>query len=220
MRTEVQCGCEFISTLLSQRHLPVQFSRPFRRRMEELLLERFRNHWDPLNPTRGSAYRCIRINGSRLDPVVREAAKVTGLTNISEYLPTQLTLWIDPSEVSYRIGEDGSICSCTLDHHPSSSGVSRSSTYGGSTAASPSSLSHHHRTSPVVSRTASPSPVKRSTSTPAKHRSITPPNVAGSISPSSTASSSSPPNNGRTSYYMNTMYDSLSRLDFAIPVRV
>ncbi|CAI8033196.1 Protein BTG1 [Geodia barretti] len=219
MRTEVQCGCEFISTLLTQRHLPIQFSRSFRRRMEELLLARFRDHWDPTNPTRGSAYRCIRINGSRLDPVVREAAKVTGLSNISEYLPTQLTLWIDPRDVSYRIGEDGSICSCTMDLP--TSGVSRSSTYGG--AASPSwnhpthSVATAPRTSPVPSRTASPSPVKRSTSTPAKHRSITPPSVAGRVSP---ASSSSPPNSGHTSYYMNQMYDSLSRLDYAIPVRV
>lgn len=219
MRTEVQCGCEFISTLLTQRHLPVQFARPFRRRMEELLLERYRNHWDPSDPTRGSAYRCIRINGSRLDPVVREAAKVTGLSNISEYLPSQLTLWIDPSDVSYRIGEDGSICSCTLDLP--TSGVSRSSTYGGAVSPgswSPRGVATTPRTSPICSRTASPSPVKRSTSTPAKHRPLTPPHLARSVSPASSASS--PPNNGHSGYYMNQMYDSLSRLDYVIPVRV
>jgi protein Tob/BTG len=217
MKTEVQCGCEFISKLLTQRHLPIQFSRPFRRRMEELLMERYRNHWDPSNPNRGSAYRCIRINGCRLDPVVREAAKVTGLTNISEYLPSQLTLWIDPADVSYRFGEDGSICSCSMDL-PTTSGVSRASTYGAASPPwSPHSVATTAHVSPVASRTASPSPVKRSTSTPVKHRPLTPPFLPRSVSPSS---SSSPSPSGPTNYYMNQMYDSFSRVDFAIPVQV
>lgn len=227
MRTEVQCGCEFISGLLTQRHLPVQFARPFRRRMEELLLERYRDHWDPSNPNRGSAYRCIRINGLRLDPVVKEAAKVTGLTNISEYLPSQLTLWIDPSDVSYRFGEDGSICSCTLDTS-ACGGVSRSSTYGGAAPPSlwsPSGMAANtanRGTSPVSFRGVSPpsSTVRRSSSTPTKRRPLTPPTVARSISPSSSSPSSSPPSSSKSPYYMNQMYDSLSGPDYAISVRV
>lgn len=205
MREEVQCGCEFIAKLLIQRHLPVQFAKPFKRRMEELLTERYKDHWDPSNPNQGSAYRCIRINGNRLDPVVKEAAKVTGLTNISEYLPSQLTLWIDPSDVSYRFGEDGSICSCTLESHKQS--VSHYSTYGASSFRAPTTT----QLSPVVSRTASPSPVKRSTSTPVKHRSITPPSVARSISP---------PHTSGSSYYMNQLHDSYPRMDYVIPVHV
>ena len=205
MKEEVQCGCEFISKLLTQRHLPVQFAKPFKRRMEELLMERFRDHWDPTNPNKGSAYRCIRINGVRLDPVVKEAAKVTGLSNISEYLPTQLTLWIDPFDVSYRFGEDGSICSCT----PEVSSASRTQSYGASPAWNTGVATTTY--SPGASRTATPSPVKRSTSTPVKHRSITPPSVVRSISP---------PNNAGSNYYMNQMYDSFSRMDFVIPVHV
>lgn len=219
MKTEVLCGCEFISKLLTQRHLPVQFAKPFKRRMEELLMERYKDHWDPTNPNQGSAYRCIRINGCRLDPVVKEAAKVTGLTNISEYLPSQLTLWIDPSDVSYRFGEDGSICSCSLG------APSRSHTYNAASPSwSPNSVATTAQVSPVASRTASPSPVKRSTSTPVKHhRSMTPPSVLRSISPSRVSSSSTngprPATQSRT-YYMNQMYDSLARMDFAIPVQV
>lgn len=49
-----------------------------------------------------------------MDPVVTEAAKVTGLTNIGSFLPKEFTMWIDPNEVSYRFGEDGSICQCPL----------------------------------------------------------------------------------------------------------
>lgn len=123
MKVEVQCACEFLSRMLQTRNVPVQFVKPFRRRLEELLLERYKDHWDPENPQRGSAYRCIRIN-SRLDPVVREAAKVTGLTDISRYLPVEFTMWIDPNDVSYRFGEDGSICQCEFDSTESNSSTS------------------------------------------------------------------------------------------------
>jgi protein Tob/BTG len=98
------------------RNLPIQFIKPFSQRLEELLARRYKDHWHPGNPRKGSAYRCIRING-KMDPVVSEAAKVTGLSNIAYYLPKEFTLWIDPSEVSYRFGEEGSICQCPLNPH-------------------------------------------------------------------------------------------------------
>lgn len=41
-----------------------------------------------------------------------QAGQRIGLTIQQLYLllPSELTLWVDPYEVSYRIGEDGSIC--------------------------------------------------------------------------------------------------------------
>lgn len=47
-----------------------------------------------------------------MDPLVWQAGQRIGLTIQQLYLllPTELTLWVDPFEVSYRIGEDGSIC--------------------------------------------------------------------------------------------------------------
>ena len=118
MKTEVQCACAFLSRLLQSKNLPVQFADVFRNKLEDLLLERFKNHWDAANPNKGSAYRCIRIN-TKMDPVVETAARVTGLANIKKYLPPEFTLWVDPDDVSYRFGEDGSICSCPLDAHNS-----------------------------------------------------------------------------------------------------
>lgn len=113
MKVEVACACEFLARILMTRHVPFQFIRPFSQRLEELLTLRFKDHWFPENPGKGSAYRCIRING-RMDPLITEAAKVTGLTNIGSFLPKEFTMWIDPSEVSYRFGEEGSICQCPL----------------------------------------------------------------------------------------------------------
>lgn len=47
-----------------------------------------------------------------MDPIIGRAAGRIGLTSdeLFSLLPRELTMWVDPYEVSYRIGEDGSIC--------------------------------------------------------------------------------------------------------------
>lgn len=47
-----------------------------------------------------------------MDPLIGKAACTIGLTKerLFSLLPSELTMWVDPYEVSYRIGEDGSIC--------------------------------------------------------------------------------------------------------------
>lgn len=73
--------------------------------------EHYQHHWFPDRPQKGSGYRCIRIN-HEMDPLIGRAAGRIGLTSgqLFSLLPRELTLWVDPYEVSYRIGEDGSIC--------------------------------------------------------------------------------------------------------------
>ncbi|XP_025782203.1 protein BTG1 [Puma concolor] len=71
----------------------------------------YKHHWFPEKPCKGSGYRCIRIN-HKMDPLIGQAAQRIGLSSqeLFRLLPSELTLWVDPYEVSYRIGEDGSIC--------------------------------------------------------------------------------------------------------------
>uniref|UniRef100_A0A8C3B7I7 Anti-proliferative protein domain-containing protein n=1 Tax=Cairina moschata TaxID=8855 RepID=A0A8C3B7I7_CAIMO len=85
--------------------------RRFRECLQEALRERYKHHWFPLAPSKGSGYRCIRIN-HKMDPLIGEAAGMIGLSHerLFQLLPSELTLWVDPFEVSYRIGENGSIC--------------------------------------------------------------------------------------------------------------
>lgn len=93
--------------------------------------EHYKHHWFPNAPSRGSAYRCIRINENhKMDPVIGEAAGTIGLTReqLFTLLPSELTMWVDPYEVSYRIGEDGSICVLYESEPSSSSSSSPSST--------------------------------------------------------------------------------------------
>jgi protein Tob/BTG len=74
-------------------------------------MARYANHWFPEHPYKGSAFRCIRIVKKRVDPVVTTAASEAGIAEcrLQEVLPSELTLWVDPNDVSYRFGEDGSI---------------------------------------------------------------------------------------------------------------
>ena len=204
----MQCACEFLSRMLETRNLPVQFVRVFKKRLEELLLTRFENHWDTANPNKGSAYRCIRING-RLDPVIRDAAKVTGLSDISSYLPAEFTMWIDPREVSYRFGEEGSICNCSLD------------SMLGNASTPPEWQSASTTSNTQVRSSGYPSPVSRSRTSPVPRRS---PN--GKYSPTSTSKRSlSPPlhydnSHHATSYRTSFSPYSYHRLDYVIPVQV
>lgn len=85
----------------------------FRNKLEELLKKHYQHHWFPEKPNKGSGYRCLRIN-HKMDPLIAQAAMSSGVVSESSLLhnmfPNELTLWIDPREVSYRIGENGSIC--------------------------------------------------------------------------------------------------------------
>ncbi|NWJ00036.1 BTG1 protein, partial [Crypturellus undulatus] len=98
--------------------------RRFRECLQEALREHYRHHWFPLRPSKGSGYRCVRIN-HRMDPLVGKAAGMIGLSHerLFQLLPSELTLWVDPYEVSYRIGEDGSIC--VLYESPRPAGAAR-----------------------------------------------------------------------------------------------
>ena len=111
MLTEVRLACGFLSTLMRQnRKLTDQQLDAFRTKLEELLCARYKEHWHPQNPLLGSGYRCIRINHN-CDPLIAEAAEASGVTKYGDLkLPEEFTLWVDPSDVSYRIGENGSIC--------------------------------------------------------------------------------------------------------------
>ncbi|XP_040200075.1 protein BTG1 [Rana temporaria] len=112
MKPEIIAAVGFLSKFLRTKGLMDDRElQTFNMSLQELLVEHYRHHWFPEKPTKGSAYRCIRIN-HKMDPLIGQAADRIGLSSqeMFKLLPSELTLWIDPYEVSYRIGEDGSIC--------------------------------------------------------------------------------------------------------------
>jgi protein Tob/BTG len=113
MKLELQSASNFLVHLvrLGRANLSETQLERFQNAVIEVLQRRYRDHWFPEKPYKGSGYRCIRING-KLDPVIVQAGETCGLspTIIRSTFPSELTMWIDPLEVSYRIGENGSIC--------------------------------------------------------------------------------------------------------------
>jgi len=113
MRLEIISAADFLVHLLRLQagQLTERQLEMFKSSLTEVLRHRYRDHWFPDRPNRGSGYRCIRING-KMDPVIAQAGANVGLlpTVLHSLFPSELTMWIDPSEVSYRIGENGSIC--------------------------------------------------------------------------------------------------------------
>lgn len=153
MKLEIISAADFLVQLLrlqagqlSERQLD-----EFKSSLSEVLRRRYRDHWFPDRPNRGSGYRCLRING-KMDPVIALAGRNVGLlpTVLHTLFPSELTMWIDPAEVSYRIGENGSICVLyertdpdpeEMTSRPSSSSSSVSSSCSSSSVSSMSAAS-------------------------------------------------------------------------------
>lgn len=115
MRQEVDSAAEFIAKIVSTHGIRLNLDSEridsFRRVLQLHMFDHYQNHWFPDKPFKGSAYRCLRIVNQKMDPLISKAGADIGLTEaqLLDFLPAEFTMWVDPCEVSYRIGEEGSI---------------------------------------------------------------------------------------------------------------
>lgn len=109
MHIEVQVALNFVISYLYNK-LPRRRVNIFGEELEKALKDKFKGHWYPEKPFKGSAFRCLKT-GDPVDPVLEKAAKESGvpIQDVLENLPTELAVWVDPGEVSYRIGEKGAV---------------------------------------------------------------------------------------------------------------
>lgn len=131
MKPEISAAVTFLSRFLRVKgHVNDRQLQTFSQTLHDMLAEQYQHHWFPEKPCKGSGYRCIRIN-HKMDPLVGQAGLRIGLSTQQLYLllPSELTLWVDPFEVSYRIGEDGSIC-VLYESQPSANMVASSMSAG------------------------------------------------------------------------------------------
>ncbi|NXD43220.1 BTG2 protein, partial [Copsychus sechellarum] len=129
MAPEIAAAVGFVSGLLRTRGcVSEQQLQVFSAALRDALTEHYRHHWFPEEPSKGSGYRCLRIS-RRMDPLIGRAARRVGLglPQLFQLLPSELALWVDPFEVSYRIGDHGSICVL----YEAASSSKSSSSYGG-----------------------------------------------------------------------------------------
>ncbi|KAM6215131.1 protein Tob2 [Rhynchocyon petersi] len=115
MQLEIKVALNFIISYLYNK-LPRRRADLFGEELERLLKKKYEGHWYPDKPLKGSGFRCVHI-GEIVDPVVELAAKRSGLAveDVRANVPEELSVWIDPFEVSYQIGEKGVVKVLYLD---------------------------------------------------------------------------------------------------------
>ncbi|CAL8315358.1 unnamed protein product [Arctogadus glacialis] len=109
MQLEIQVALNFLISYLYNK-LPRRRVNTFGEELQRQLEAKFKGHWYPDRPSKGSGYRCLQV-GVKVDPVVEQAARQSGLdlADVRHNLPQDLSVWIDPYEVSYQIGDKGPV---------------------------------------------------------------------------------------------------------------
>ncbi|KAH8408918.1 hypothetical protein KR009_003748 [Drosophila setifemur] len=109
MHIEIQVALNFVISYLYNK-LPRRRVNIFGEELEKALRDKFQGHWYPDKPFKGSAYRCLKT-GDPIDSVLERAARESGvpISDVLENLPNELSVWVDPGEVSFRIGEKGAV---------------------------------------------------------------------------------------------------------------
>lgn len=104
MKEEIQAAVIFLVRLIGNSNsLSEDNLNQFKENLMDLLTKKYENHWFPDKPNRGQAYRCIRVNESdRRDSILEKACKKSGIIYSDLKMPVELTLWVDPEEVTCR----------------------------------------------------------------------------------------------------------------------
>ncbi|KAE8621858.1 hypothetical protein XENTR_v10005000 [Xenopus tropicalis] len=107
MKNEIAAVVFFLSKLIRKNEkIRKEEVDRFSEELTRLLYDKFVNHWYPATPTKGQAYRCIRVNKFQgPDPDLLKACLNSGLEYEDLGLPKEFTLWVDPWEVCCRCGE-------------------------------------------------------------------------------------------------------------------
>jgi len=107
MKDEIAAAVVFITRLVKNGHqLNKEQIDEFSDKLTTALVEKFKNHWYTDNPIKGQGYRCIRLNDNmRREPLLGKVARECSIDYSDLNLPAEMTLWVDPEEVTCRFGE-------------------------------------------------------------------------------------------------------------------
>uniref|UniRef100_UPI0037E8CC10 protein BTG4 n=1 Tax=Semicossyphus pulcher TaxID=241346 RepID=UPI0037E8CC10 len=107
MKEEIAAAVFFVARLVKRYGCLDNDSRDrFAAALTSVLFENYKNHWFPNAPTKGQAYRCLRMNRVQMkDLVLQQACRQSAVRYDDLGLPLEMTVWVDPGEVSCRYGE-------------------------------------------------------------------------------------------------------------------
>ncbi|XP_073457313.1 protein BTG2-like [Aquarana catesbeiana] len=107
MMNEILAGVDLIKILASTfEQLSQDILDEFGDKLAIILCHRYTGHWNLSKPKKGQAYRCIRSNKDVKDPSILEACAQCGLEYTDLCLPDEMTLWINPNDVSVLVVVD------------------------------------------------------------------------------------------------------------------
>ncbi|XP_076469503.1 protein BTG2-like [Babylonia areolata] len=115
MKDEVSCATKFIVGFFQKADdVPSNAVEKFKKCFADRLTKKYLHHWHPQAPHRGGGFRSITIDHDSIDPLIVGSLKDASLDSvvtdkILKKLPKELSLWVDPNEVSYRFGDFGSV---------------------------------------------------------------------------------------------------------------
>jgi hypothetical protein len=109
MKQEIEATTAFLHQYLKNEPK----SKEIRRAISKALVKKVKGHWDTQYPMKGNGYRAINfLKGMPLDDILLTIAQTFGIKDIQLLFPSELVLWCDPGEVSYRVGDYGYAIVC------------------------------------------------------------------------------------------------------------
>ncbi|KAI5089468.1 protein BTG4 [Silurus meridionalis] len=116
MKEEIAATVFFVARLAKKHGKLERSSRErFAVAFTSVLFETYKSHWYPEKPCKGQAFRCLRMNKAQMrDPVIGRACKQSNIDYEDLGLPKEITIWVDPGEVSCRYGEKNAPFCVTL----------------------------------------------------------------------------------------------------------
>ncbi|KAI9502518.1 hypothetical protein BX070DRAFT_175484, partial [Coemansia spiralis] len=110
MQTEIENAASFWIKYIPEASLSGEKREELRKALVGVLLEKFKGHWHLERTMAGSGYRSMS-NWRGLDSSLAEAAQRAsiGATVLERHLPRDIVLWCDPYNVTYRVGDHGTV---------------------------------------------------------------------------------------------------------------
>ncbi|PIA13880.1 BTG-domain-containing protein [Coemansia reversa NRRL 1564] len=110
MHTEVENAAGFWVKYIPETSLTLEKRDLLRNSLIEVLCKKYKGHWHMERTATGSGYRSIS-NWRKLDRVLVEAAEKSSVSVelLERWLPRDVILWCDPYNVTYRVGDHGTI---------------------------------------------------------------------------------------------------------------
>jgi len=102
MLEEIKSAVEFLSRHIPSHSMTNEQRSTFQADLVSRISKRFAEHWHVHNPMYGNAFRAITMFQNNLDLDVVNSAEKVGLISIDQYFPSDLVIWINPHQVSYR----------------------------------------------------------------------------------------------------------------------